>query len=195
MVNFPGAGEALGTQPSLGGYQQYANSLSTEGHGPTEWAPFSTRREWEVARWAKLRGPSSTALTELLEIDGVSRPTFFRSAGAKCHFFQLPEALGLSFKNSEELNKIIDKKLPNGLPQFVREEVEVGNQKYEFYHRDILQCVRVLFSDPELAECLAYAPEQHFTGPDKKSRIFSEMNSGRWWWTRQVWPTLFFLRR
>ena len=176
----------------LWGYQRYASSLATGESGPTEWAPFSTRREWEIARWAKLRGPSSTALTELLEIDGVSWPAFVGPTGTKCYFFQLPEALGLSFKSSEELNKIIDKKLPNGLPQFIREEVELGGQKYEFYHRDILQCVQVLYGDPELAECLAYAPEQHFTGPDKKSQIFSEMNSGRWWWTRQVGSCLVF---
>jgi len=196
VVKFPGAGEPSETQSrSLGGYQQYASSLATEESGPTEWAPFSTRQEWEVARWAKLRGPSSTALTELLEINGVSWCAFVSPAGTKHNFFQLPEALGLSFKSSEELNKIIDKKLPNGLPQFIREEVELGGQKYEFYHRDILQCVRVLYGDPELAECLAYAPEQHFTGPDKKSRIFSEMNSGRWWWTRQVRSCLNFLHR
>ena len=75
-MKFAGAGEALGTHPSLAGYQQYANSLGTEENGPTEWAPFSTRQEWEVARWAKLRGPSSTALSELLAIDGVSRSPF-----------------------------------------------------------------------------------------------------------------------
>jgi len=36
------------------------------------WAPFKSRIDWEVARWAKLRGPSSTAFSELLSIDGVS---------------------------------------------------------------------------------------------------------------------------
>ena len=73
MVKFPGAGEVIETQPSQAGYNQYASSLSTEENIPMEWAPFSTRREWEVARWAKLRGPSSTALSELLAIDGVSQ--------------------------------------------------------------------------------------------------------------------------
>ena len=106
----------------------------------------------------------------------------------KIYFFQLANALGLSFSSAEELNKIIDKKLPNGLPQFIREEVELAGQKYEFYHRNILECIRVLYGDPELAECLAHAPEKHYTGPDKRSRIFSEMNSGRWWWIRQVRP-------
>jgi hypothetical protein len=36
------------------------------------WSPFSSRLDWEVARWAKLRGPSSTAFSELLAINGVS---------------------------------------------------------------------------------------------------------------------------
>jgi hypothetical protein len=101
-------------------------------------------------------------------------------------FVQLPEALGLSFSNSEELNKIIDNKLPNTLPQFVQEEVGVGGQSYEFYHRDILECVKALYGDPELADVLAYAPEEHYTGPDKKCQVFSEMNTGKWWWSRQV---------
>jgi hypothetical protein len=36
------------------------------------YAPFASELEWEFARWAKLRGPSSTAVTELLGIKGVS---------------------------------------------------------------------------------------------------------------------------
>lgn len=74
VVKFAGAGEALRTHPSPVGYQRYASDLGAEENGPTEWAPFLTRRDWEVARWAKLRGPSSTALSELLKIDGVGRP-------------------------------------------------------------------------------------------------------------------------
>jgi hypothetical protein len=34
--------------------------------------PFNSKIEWEVARWAKLRGATSTAFTDLLSIDGVS---------------------------------------------------------------------------------------------------------------------------
>ena len=35
------------------------------------YAPFKSRMDWEIARWAKLRGPGSTAITELLSISGV----------------------------------------------------------------------------------------------------------------------------
>ena len=35
------------------------------------WTPFCSELDWNVARWVKMRGPSSTAATELLAIPGV----------------------------------------------------------------------------------------------------------------------------
>lgn len=35
------------------------------------WAPFKSKMDWEIAKWAKLRGPGSTAFTDLLKIEGV----------------------------------------------------------------------------------------------------------------------------
>ena len=35
------------------------------------WYPFQSQRDWDFAQWAKNRGPSSTAVTELLAMDGV----------------------------------------------------------------------------------------------------------------------------
>lgn len=35
------------------------------------YAPFPSKRDWEIAHWAKMRGPTSTALNELLKIEGV----------------------------------------------------------------------------------------------------------------------------
>ena len=49
-----------------------ARYLSALGSGNNPWAPFSSEIDWKVARWAKLRGPGSTAFSELLAIDGVS---------------------------------------------------------------------------------------------------------------------------
>lgn len=73
IVKFGGrAGEALPLHPEHVGYAGYSCALGIEDDAINEWAPFSTRVEWEIARWAKLRGPSSTALSELLKITGVS---------------------------------------------------------------------------------------------------------------------------
>ena len=35
------------------------------------WHPFQSQRDWDFARWAKNRGLLSTAVTELLALDGV----------------------------------------------------------------------------------------------------------------------------
>jgi hypothetical protein len=52
-------------------YDRTLASCENEGGGNVWW-PFKSRIDWEVARWAKLRGPGSTAFTMLLSIDGVS---------------------------------------------------------------------------------------------------------------------------
>lgn len=49
-----------------GSYQQ-----SQEAFGASVWAPFHSQCDWEVARWAKMRGPTSSAMQDLLAIPGV----------------------------------------------------------------------------------------------------------------------------
>lgn len=44
----------------------------TAAIGSGDWAPFCSKIDWEIVRWAKLHGPGSTAFSELLAIDGVS---------------------------------------------------------------------------------------------------------------------------
>jgi hypothetical protein len=44
--------------------------------GDSVWAPFHSQRDWEIAQWAKMRGPTSTAMTELLAISGVRANSF-----------------------------------------------------------------------------------------------------------------------
>ena len=46
-----------------------ASSHSTPDGCP--YAPFQSQMDWEIARWAKLRGPGSTAVSELFGIPGV----------------------------------------------------------------------------------------------------------------------------
>jgi hypothetical protein len=42
-----------------------------EAFGTSMWAPFRSQCDWEIARWAKMRGPSSSAVAELFAIPGV----------------------------------------------------------------------------------------------------------------------------
>ena len=54
-------------------YQQSMNEVYQHQLGKTHnvYTPFSSGVDWEVVRWAKLRGPTSTAFSDLLNIPGV----------------------------------------------------------------------------------------------------------------------------
>ena len=164
----------------------YSTSL---GGGDNPWAPFLSKKDWEIARWAKLRGAGSTAFSDLLAIDGVS----FSQLSFKSNYLlkfslqllKVCESLDLSFKNSKELNKIIDNKLP-GRPQFKRREIVQSGEAVELYSRDIIECLRALWGDPEFSEDLILEPERLYADEDMTIRIFHDMNTGNWWWDTQV---------
>ncbi|KAJ3784310.1 hypothetical protein GGU10DRAFT_376833 [Lentinula aff. detonsa] len=145
---------------------QYYHNLKVTVTNP--WAPFESEIDWNIARWAKMCGPSSTALTELLAIDGVC------------------DKLGLSFRTVSQLNAIIDHKLPSIRPKFKRREVVVQNQAFEMYFRDVLECVKALYGDAEFAEYLKYAPERHFNDRQFEEQLFHDMHTGGWWWSTQA---------
>ncbi|KAI9512935.1 hypothetical protein F5148DRAFT_1279209 [Russula earlei] len=104
------------------------------------WAPSTSKLDWEMAQWAKLHGPGSTALTELLKVEG------------------LLDLLGLSYKNVIELNKIIDKQLPSH-PCFQWKEIVIAGEAYNVYFCDIIACIKVLYGDPQFTGILVFTPE------------------------------------
>ncbi|KAJ7239693.1 hypothetical protein C8J57DRAFT_1438986 [Mycena rebaudengoi] len=163
IVEFTDGDAGAPIRQGEGGYDRYQSQL---GDPNNVWAPFASKLDWELAQWAKLRGPGSTAFTELLKISGVA------------------EKLGLSDKNSRELNGIIDKKLP-GRPKFQHQEIIVGGEAYDVYFRDILECVRALYGDPEFAAHLKVAPERHYADEDHTVRLYHDMHTGKWWWATQ----------
>ncbi|KAJ6605641.1 hypothetical protein B0H10DRAFT_2440216 [Mycena sp. CBHHK59/15] len=108
IEKFPGAraGEVISKDRTQSAEERYRAATNL-------YAPFASKMDWEVARWAKLRGSGSTAFTDLLKIDGVR------------------DVLGLSYGTSAQLNQVIDKNLP-GRPQFTRSEVVVDFAPYLF---------------------------------------------------------------
>ncbi|KAJ7060379.1 hypothetical protein C8F01DRAFT_988880 [Mycena amicta] len=154
-----------GAEAETAGYSEYQERLEELDDNP--WAPFQSQIDWEVARWAKLRGSTSTALTDLLQING------------------LTDALGLSYRTSRELNQIIDQSLPSGRPIFERHEVVVGGEAFDVFFRPILPCARALFGDPDYAKDLIFAPEKHYTDAEKTDRMYYDIHTGKWWWGTQ----------
>ncbi|KAJ6608182.1 hypothetical protein B0H10DRAFT_1816332, partial [Mycena sp. CBHHK59/15] len=158
---FPGAraGEVISKDRTQSAEERYRAATNL-------YAPFASKMDWEVARWAKLRGSGSTAFTDLLKIDGVR------------------DVLGLSYGTSAQLNQVIDKNLP-GRPQFTRSEVVVGGESFDLYSRDIIACVRALFGDTDFAPYLFVLPERHYADKDKTIRLYHNMHTAKWWWSTQ----------
>ncbi|KAG1883994.1 hypothetical protein F4604DRAFT_1878821 [Suillus subluteus] len=149
------------------GYRHYHQQMSS-AEDDVIWAPFTSQIDYEVAHWAKTRGPGSTSFSDLLEIEGVC------------------EKLGLSYKNSCELNKIIDTKIPAHWPRFQCKEILVAGEAFDVYCRDIIDCVKALYGDPEFAPYLVFVPEWHYTDQDETQRLYHNLHTGKWWWNTQI---------
>lgn len=84
-------------------------------------------------------------------------------------------------------------------PQFCCKEVVIAGESFEFFSRDIIQCITALYGDPEFARHLAFAPEKHYVNNDAdpshndgdgndRERMYYDMHTGKWWWDKQVSP-------
>lgn len=73
VEHFPGglAGSPILKQLETTEYVKYGEFLDDIDGKKTIWAPFTSKLDWEIARWAKMRGPGSTAVSELLGIEDV----------------------------------------------------------------------------------------------------------------------------
>ena len=74
---------------------------------------------------------------------------------------QFRETLGLSYKNVHELDNLIDTRLPHR-PRFQRQDIEVAGQTMSMYSRNIIECIRALYSDTKFSEHLVFRPERHY---------------------------------
>src|SRR5271168_2480729 len=63
------AGAVYTNHDRIDGNTAYISQIS-DPENP--FSPFSSKIDWEIAHWVKTRGPSSTAFTELMNIEGVS---------------------------------------------------------------------------------------------------------------------------
>jgi hypothetical protein len=73
---------------------------------------------------------------------------------------QICERLGLSYHSSQQLNNIVDSFLPE-IPKFQRDSVIMGGEVFELHSRNIIDCIKSLFGDPEFTSHLLLVPERH----------------------------------
>ncbi|KAI0356053.1 hypothetical protein OH77DRAFT_1503949 [Trametes cingulata] len=167
VVRFPSplAGAPISVDRTCSEYETFKRLSDSNNANP--YAPFISEVDWKFARWAKMRGPGSTAVTELLSIE------------------EIPRLLGLSYNTAAQLNAIIDNQLSSGRPRFIRREIVIAGEAFEVFYRDIIACVRALFGDPEFSGILVFSPERHYADADHTIRVYFDMHTGKWWWAQQ----------
>jgi hypothetical protein len=105
----------------------------------SDWAPFWSQCDWEVAQWAKSCGTTSTAVLKLLAIPEVCS-VFMHDIQVTKSWVKVVDTLGLSYNTVNKLNSIIDSKLPSW-PPFQQKELLIGDEHLEFYSRDVVECI------------------------------------------------------
>ncbi|KAI0765845.1 hypothetical protein BD413DRAFT_637000 [Trametes elegans] len=165
------------------GYKLYGAKI--KGSEDTPFAPFRSQLDADVAHWAKLRGPTSNAFSELVAIKGASSQCHISAFQTHAMPIQLVEKLGLSYKNANELNRIIDTQLPNSRPSFSRYEAMVMGETFEMYARPLMDCLVALYSNAEHVQYLCFTPERHYADDNQVIRLYHDLHTGKWWWSVQ----------
>lgn len=91
--------------------------------------------------------------------------------------------LNLSFKSGQQLRDRMAM-LP-GVPPWKATDMDLGPdfplaRPATLYHRDSMECLQKLFSNPILAEHMDFTPKLVYEDPDATVRIYNEMMSGNW---------------
>ncbi|VDC05619.1 unnamed protein product [Peniophora sp. CBMAI 1063] len=163
------AGEPInGDEPPGDPYSQYEAGLPNAGDPSNAYHPFESKLNWDIAAWAKTHSIGSNAFTDLLKIEG------------------LVDQLGIQFKSTRDLHNVMDNALP-ARPAFTRRTYKLGSEELHLYMRNSLDIVKELFSRPEFATSLVFAPERHYVMVGEvEERAYSDMHTGKWWWKMQL---------
>ena len=73
-----------------------------------------------------------------------------------------------------------------GQPKFKCEKVQIGRESYDFHFCKLIPSLCALFGDPRFSKQLIFAQEHHYQDADHTMQVFSEMSTGKWWWSVQV---------
>ncbi|KAF9031276.1 hypothetical protein BDZ89DRAFT_948982, partial [Hymenopellis radicata] len=105
---------------------------------------FASELDWNIARWMVNEGIGHNAFNELMAIPGVK------------------EKLGLSYESTKQLHDVVDS-VPRRAGSWKMKHLTFAdrpNEKFTLCHRHILDAIRSLWGDPELAKYLVFQPSE-----------------------------------
>jgi hypothetical protein len=142
-----------------------------------------SEQEYQLARWAVKHHITKAAANDLLAIPGIddvssatSAYTLFKGVDTVVNDLELNswQQKFVCFDMSKDGKKLPDDELT------------------PFWYRNQVCCIEFLMKQPGYKEDITYAPSREYNAAGE--RMYSEINSGDWWWSMQV-STAFFKRR
>lgn len=78
---------------------------------------------------------------------------------------------------------------PRWLVESITPTLGIPLHPISLYYRDPLEAIRSLLCRPDLASSMTFAPRRVWIDEDKQTRVYSEIETGEWWWRNQVRDT------
>ncbi|KAG9054398.1 hypothetical protein FS842_005248 [Serendipita sp. 407] len=132
--------------------------------------PFANEVDFELGLWLHESGLSISKIDSFLKLQYVQvrKPSF---------------GSGATLRDRVEL-------LPGGTSRWKEAKVHPisgrTSDSVVLLYRDPLGVIQELFSRPSLAPYLEFAPKRVWSDNSKRSRIYSEISTGEWWWDTQA---------
>ena len=137
------------------------------------WVSFAEGDNFKLARWFMQHRVSDTAIQEYFNTGLSNNKTSFRSAHT---MYQQVDAIHPALSSD---------KWKEGTATF---GADVKNAKQKYYFRKVKEAVTFLLQQPTFRDHLVYRPVKEYAVNDEgeKVRVYSEVNTGDWWWREQV---------
>jgi hypothetical protein len=162
--------------PAAGTPVLYAETL--DEHNATAYLgdpfyPFGSEEEYNFAELVTLQGIPAAVIDRMLKGNcGLDR-SICSSLKSNYHLRQkidrMEDGLGHSSWRKSKLSMAWNEQHPGNIV---------------FWHRDLIGCAKWILRQPAYKEHLIYAPARSINNAGH--RVYDEMNTGDWWWERQV---------
>ncbi|KAG8824557.1 hypothetical protein FRC19_001546 [Serendipita sp. 401] len=133
--------------------------------------PFLNEEEFELGTWLNNSGLSQAKIDKFLKLKYVQS-----------------RAPVPSFTTGMALRKLIDKLPTFGLKweqQGVKPHFGMPTELPTLFYCNPIRVIEQLLSRPALADNLTFQPEKQWSDEERVRRIYSDMNTGNWWWRQQ----------
>ena len=134
--------------------------------------PFQNAMDYNLAHFF------CSACLQRTQVDEFFRKGFLSARSDACHAIYSYHSAYTLYKKIYEM--VIDPQWKNGFVDF-----KVAKNT-EFWYRDIMLVQKYLLRRKSFDSHMVWAPILHFD--NQGERVYTEMNSGTWWWDTQVLP-------